>query len=185
MDLNMNEISQKVSELEKEIESLKANAQQDGVSLIVFSNSLDKLIASLIIATGAAANGFNVCLFFTFWGISALRKDSAKVKKTGLLTQMFGWMLPKGSNQLPTSQMNFMGIGPVLIKKIMKDKQISSLEELIETAGDLGVNFKICEMSMDLLGMKAEEMINIPNLEYVGVSSFLNIASKGKVSLFI
>ena len=158
--------------------------QEDKLSLIVFSGSLDRLIAAFVLATGAAAMGMKVSMFFTFWGTSALRRDARKLHKT-FLERMFGWMLPKGPGHLPLSQMNMAGGGPVMIRYIMKKKGVASVEEMMDLAAELGVTIYVCTMSMDLLGMKEGEMIDYPGLSYCGVAKFLETAAPGKLTLFV
>jgi len=165
-------------------DAVRSTAREDRLSMVVFSGSLDRLIAAFVIATGAAAMGMQVNLFFTFWGTAALRRDAVRVKKS-LLGRMFGWMLPSGSRKLPLSQMNMAGMGPVMIRQIMKSKGVASLEEMIDLAGELGVRIGVCTMSMDLLGMQPEEMIDYPELTYCGVAKFLETATSGKVTLFL
>jgi peroxiredoxin family protein len=159
------------------------SGQQDKLSLIVFSGSLDRLIAAFVLATGAAAMGMQVSMFFTFWATAALRQD-AVVDKT-LLERMFGWMLPKGVKKLPLSQMNMGGGGPAMIRHIMKKKGVASVEEMIGIAADLGVELNVCTMSMDLLGLKPAELIDYPNRSFCGVAKFLETAAPGKLTLFV
>jgi peroxiredoxin family protein len=165
--------------------SLLVNAgQADQLSLCVFSGSLDRLIAAFVLATGAAAMGMKVSMFFTFWATAALRKETSSVKKT-LLERMFGWMLPKGVKRLPLSQMNMAGGGPAMIRHIMKQKGVASVEEMISISAELGVEINVCTMSMDLLGMKPEELIDYPKMAYCGVAKFLETAAPGKMTLFL
>jgi peroxiredoxin family protein len=161
-----------------------AAGQEDRLSLIVFSGSLDRLIAAFVLATGAAAMGMRVSMFFTFWGTSALRRDAVHVKKS-LLERMFGWMLPKGVKKLPLSQMNMGGGGPMMIRYVMKKKGVASVEEMMALASELGVEVNICTMSMDLLGMKEGEMLEYPGLAYCGVAKFLETAAPGKITMFV
>jgi peroxiredoxin family protein len=161
-----------------------AAGQEDRLSLIVFSGSLDRLIAAFVLATGAAAMGMRVSMFFTFWGTSALRRDAAHIKKS-LLERMFGWMLPKGVRKLPLSQMNMGGGGPMMIRYVMKKKGVASAEEMMALAAELGVEVNICTMSMDLLGMKEAEMLEYPGLAYCGVAKFLETAAPGKITMFV
>jgi peroxiredoxin family protein len=161
-----------------------AGGQEDKLSMIVFSGSLDRLIAAFVLATGAAAMGMKVSMFFTFWGTAALRRDAAHLSKSWL-ERMFGWMLPKGSRRLPLSQMNMGGGGPLMIRYIMKKKGVASVEEMIELAAELGVVIHVCSMSMDLLGMKEPEMLEYPGLSYCGVAKFLETAAPGKITLFV
>jgi peroxiredoxin family protein len=165
-------------------ELVKNAGQQERLSLIVFSGSLDRLIAAFVLATGAAAMGMQVSMFFTFWGTAALRLDNVHVKKT-LLERMFGWMLPKGTKQLPLSQMNMAGGGPLMIRHIMKKNGVASLEEMIEVSKELGVELNVCTMSMDLLGMKPEELIDYPGRSFCGVAKFLETAAPGKLTMFL
>lgn len=169
------------------LESQKSNdlAQEDRLSIVVFSGSLDKLIASFVIANGAAASGMSVTLFFTFWGTSAFKRLTTKPIQKSFLERMFGWMLPKGSVELPLSQMNMFGIGPKMIRHMMKIKNVESIESMIQLAGDLGVEVRICEMSMELMGIHRSEIRDYPNLDYCGVASFVETATKGKTTLFI
>jgi peroxiredoxin family protein len=175
---------QQTTQLESLSTLSRSSGQQDKLSLIVFSGSLDRLIAAFVLATGAAAMGMQVSMFFTFWATAALRQDSASVKKT-LLERMFGWMLPKGVKKLPLSQMNMGGGGPAMIRHIMKKKGVASVEEMIDIAGELGVELNVCTMSMDLLGLKPEELLDYPNRSFCGVAKFLETAAPGKLTLFV
>jgi peroxiredoxin family protein len=163
---------------------LKGAGQQEKLSLIVFSGSLDRLIAAFVLATGAAAMGMQVSMFFTFWGTAALRRDNVHVKKT-LLERMFGWMLPKGVRKLPLSQMNMGGGGPMMIRHIMKKNGVASVEEMIELSKEMGVELNVCTMSMDLLGLKADELIDYPGRTFCGVAKFLETAAPGKITMFL
>ena len=162
----------------------RSSGQQDKLSLIVFSGSLDRLIAAFVLATGAAAMGMQVCMFFTFWATAALRRDGASPKKTWL-ERMFGWMLPKGAKKLPLSQMNMAGGGPAMIRHVMKKNGVASIEEMIDIAAELGVEFNVCTMTMDLLGLKPEELLDYPNRSFCGVAKFLETAAPGKLTLFV
>jgi peroxiredoxin family protein len=172
------------AQLESAVELVKGAGQQEKLSLIVFSGSLDRLIAAFVLATGAAAMGMQVSMFFTFWGTAALRKQNVSVKKT-LLERMFGWMLPKGVKKLPLSQMNMAGGGPAMIRYIMKKNGVASVEEMIEVSKELGVELNVCTMSMDLLGMKPDELIDYPGKTYCGVAKFLETAAPGKITMFL
>jgi len=177
-------------DIEKELSELKAKVDsapgmENKISMVVFSGDLDKHIASMIIATGAAAMGMKVVLFYTFWGTAALRDPAKKVSGKNFMGKMFGFMLPKGRNKLTLSQMNMAGAGTAMIKGLMKKKNVASLDQLFEVAAMLGVQIYICEMSMDLMGMKKEEMIDYPGLKVCGVASFLADAKESAVQLFI
>jgi peroxiredoxin family protein len=163
---------------------VRVTGQQEKLSLIVFSGSLDRLIAAFVLATGAAAMGMQVSMFFTFWGTSALRRERAEVKKN-LIARMFGWMLPRGAKKLPLSQMNMAGGGPAMIRYVMKKNGVASVEEMIELSKELGVALNVCTMSMDLLGISPDELIDYPNRNFCGVAKFLETAAPGKLTLFV
>jgi peroxiredoxin family protein len=163
---------------------VKTGGQQEKLSLIVFSGSLDRLIAAFVLATGAAAMGMQVSMFFTFWGTSALRREHARVEKNWL-ARMFGWMLPKGVKRLPLSQMNMAGGGPAMIRYVMKKNGVASVEEMIELSKELGVALNVCTMSMELLGISADELIDYPNKSFCGVAKFLETAAPGKITMFV
>lgn len=162
----------------KDVTPSDNNAQ----TIIVFSNELDKAIASFIIANGAAAAGKQVTMFFTFWGINILRKPGVNVKK-GLIDKMFGFMMPKGVNELTLSKMNMMGMGSAMMKAVMKNKNVQSLQELIEIAKNNGVKMIVCNMSMDVMGIKPEELIE--GVEIGGVATYIDESSKANSNLFI
>lgn len=154
-----------------------------GKTLIVFSGDLDKVLASFIIANGAAAMGRPVTMFFTFWGLNALRKsDRVKVKKP-FMDKMFGTMMPKGSKKLKLSKMNMAGMGTAMMKKVMNDKNVDSLETLMKHALDSGIRLVACTMSMDIMGITKEELID--GVEFAGVASYLGDAEESNVNLFI
>ncbi len=159
------------------------NESKDGKTMVVFSGDLDKAIASFIIANGAASMGKKVTMFFTFWGINILRKNEKIPVHKSFIEKMFGFMMPRGTHKLKLSQMNMMGMGPKMIRKIMKDKNVSSLEELIKSAMDSGVEIVACQMSMDLLGLKQEELID--GIKIGGVGYYLGEAEDSNVNLFI
>ena len=153
-------------------------------TIVVFSGELDKAIASFIIANGAASMGRKVTLFFTFWGLNILRKNE-KVKgvKKGFLDKMFGMMMPRGSKKLGLSRMNMGGMGSKMIRGVMEKKGVDSLEDLIKQAKFAGVRLVACQMSMDVMGIKKEELID--GVEIGGVASFLGAADNSNMSLFI
>ena len=152
-------------------------------TFVVFSGDLDKAIASFIMANGAAAMGRPVTMFFTFWGVSILRKpEKVRVKKS-LIGKIFGFMMPRGSKKLGLSRMNFGGIGAKMIRAVMKQNGVSSLEELIESARQKGVKFVACQMSMELMGITAEELID--GVELGGVATMLGSTEKSDLTYFI
>ncbi|MFD1130598.1 DsrE/DsrF/DrsH-like family protein [Paenibacillus provencensis] len=152
-------------------------------TIVLFSGDLDKAIAAFIIANGAAAYDHEVTIFFTFWGLNALRKDQPVPVKKGLLERAFAWMMPRGSKKLGLSRMNFAGAGPAMIKHVMKKHNALSLPQLIELAQEQGVKLVACTMTMDLLGLKQEELLD--GIEYAGVAAYLGDATEANVNLFI
>ncbi len=156
---------------------------KEGKTLVVFSGDLDKVLASFIIANGAAAMNRPVTMFFTFWGLNALRKsENVKVKKT-FIDKLFGSMMPRGSRKLKLSKMNMAGIGTKMMKKVMNDKNVDSLEILMKKAIDNGVRLVACTMSMDIMGITKDELID--GVEFGGVASYLADAEDANVNLFV
>lgn len=152
-------------------------------TIIMFSGDLDKAMASLIIANGAAAMGDDVTIFYTFWGLNVLRKaQKIKVKKE-FMENMFGFMMPRGAEKLGLSKMNFGGAGTAMMKSIMKKKNVNSLPQLLESAQAMGVKMIACTMSMDVMGIKKEELIE--GVELAGVATYLGEADNANVNLFI
>ncbi|HOD83399.1 MAG: Coenzyme A disulfide reductase [Planctomycetes bacterium ADurb.Bin126] len=150
-------------------------------SILVFNGDFDKAMASFIIANGAAAMGSKVTMFFTFWGLNVLRRrEKVAVRKT-LIERMFGWMMPRGADKLGLSKMNMGGMGLRMIKGIMRKKHVASLGELIDSARRAGVRMVACSMSMDLMGIKREELID--GIEEGGVAAYLGSAQEGHVNL--
>lgn len=152
-------------------------------TMIIFDGDLDKAIASFIIATGAQAMGNKVHMFFTLWGLSILRKDRTENIKKDFMSKMFSMMLPKGSKKLKLSKMNFLGMGPKMIRNIMKKKGVKSLEDLIKKAIDMGVEITDCQMSMDIMGLKIEELID--GVKVGGVATMLEDNDNSNMNLFI
>lgn len=152
-------------------------------AIVLFSNDLDKAMAALIIACGMAAAGAKTGIFFTFWGLSVLRKEQPPAVKKSFMSQMFGWMLPKGANKLTLSKMNMGGMGTVMMKQVMAQQNVTTLPELIKQARELGVKFIACEMAMGVMGITRDELIDID--EVAGVASFVDMAKNSNNTLFI
>ncbi|WP_438449082.1 FAD-dependent oxidoreductase [Gorillibacterium sp. sgz5001074] len=159
------------------------SASHQASTMVVFSGDLDRAIASFIIANGAAASGKKVTMFFTFWGLNIIRKPGRVPVRKSIIGRMFGAMMPRGSRRLALSQMNMMGMGPRIIRGLMKSKNVSSLEELIRTALDQGVEIVACQMSMDLMGITREELID--GVGIGGVGYYLGRADGSGHNLFI
>jgi len=152
-------------------------------TIVVFSGDLDRALASFVIANGAAAMGHQVTMFFTFWGLNILRRRPDKPVKKNLVERMFGFMLPQGANELKLSQLNMGGMGTAMMKAVMKSKNIDPLPKLIESAISAGVRILACQMSMDMMGIKQEELID--GTEVAGVATYISETDKANASLFI
>ncbi|MCD5322884.1 MULTISPECIES: DsrE/DsrF/DrsH-like family protein [Pontibacillus] len=152
-------------------------------NIILFSGDYDKAMAAYIIANGAAAYDHEVTIFHTFWGLNALRKDEQVEVQKGFLEKMFGKMMPRGADKMGLSNMNMAGIGPKMIKKVMKKHNTTSLPALIEMAQMQEINLVACQMTMDLLGFQREELLD--DITYAGVAAYLADAEEGNVNLFI
>ncbi|MBN1983960.1 MAG: DsrE/DsrF/DrsH-like family protein [Chitinivibrionales bacterium] len=181
----MEQLQKQIDELKIQLDGMRNQLPADKLSMVVFSGSLDRLIGAFIIATGAAAMGSEVTMFFTFWATAALRAQKKKAQGKDWISSMFGIMLPKGFSKLKLSQMHMAGVGTEMIRWLMKKKKVASIEEMLAIAAESGVKIYICEMSMNLLGMKREEMVDYPSLSYVGVAKFIAEASNSRVTLFI
>ncbi len=156
---------------------------KDGATMVVFSGDLDKTIASFIIASGAAAMGKKVTMFFTFWGLNVLRRKDAPPVQKDLMEKMFGMMMPKGVGDLPLSKMNMGGMGVKMINRAMERKNVDNLETLMKNAMDAGVKLVACSMSMDIMGIKKEELIE--GIDIGGVATYLGDAEDSGLNLFI
>ena len=183
--MKKNDLETQLAELKTKVETLTAEGAENKLSMIVFSGDMDKVLASLIIASGAVAMGMDVVMFFTFWGTPILRDKGKKAGGKDLMGTMFGAMLPKGACSLKLSKMNMGGMGTAMMKSLMKKKNVASVDEMLAVAGELGVKIYVCEMSMDLMGFTREEMIAYPNMDFCGVATFLAEAKNSKIQLFI
>jgi peroxiredoxin family protein len=152
-------------------------------TIILFSGDYDKAMAAYIIANGAAAYDHEVTIFHTFWGLNAMRKDEAILVKKGFMEKMFAKMMPRGADKMGLSNMNFAGMGPKMIKNVIKKHNALPLPQLIEMAKEQDVKLVACTMTMDLLGLQKEELLD--QIEYAGVAAYLADAQEGNVNLFI
>lgn len=175
-------IAARLNELEKRLASLEERATEDRVTLVVFSGDLDRVLAAFIIATGAAAMGQQVSMFFTFWGLAALKKGT-DLKGKSVFQQMMALMSPGSSQGLPVSKMNYFGVGAKMLRSMMKAKNVTSLEDMIALARELGIRMIACEMSRDVMGISESELMG--GLECGGVATFLADALKSRASFFI
>ena len=159
------------------------DTQEKTMTLTVFSNELDKAMAAFILATGAVSSGIGTTIFFTFWGLSLLRKKEKTVTVKGIIEKMFGIMLPKGPEKTILSKMNFFGAGTWMMKHVMRKKKMLSLESLMAMAQASGVKFIACTTSMGVMGIKKEELID--GVELGGVATYLGEAKDSSINLFI
>jgi peroxiredoxin family protein len=175
-------LEERLAALEQRLERVEAGLPEDKVALVVFSGELDRVLAAFVIATGAAAMGQEVSMFFTFWGLSVLKKESS-LKGKNLFEAMMSVMSPGSTRELPVSKMNYFGVGAKMLRKMMADKNVSSLEEMIETAREMGVKMTACEMSRDVMGIQDDELIQ--GFESGGAASFLAESLRSRTNLFI
>lgn len=177
-------VAVELAAMRQEIAALRERVPEDRATLVVFSGDLDRAIAAFVIATGAAASGLETTLFFTFWGLSILKKKhSAAVVKRDLMQKMFALMTPGSSASLGVSKMNYFGIGATMLRTMMKKQRVSSLEELMDLARELGVRMIGCSMSMDVMGVDKAELFD--GIELGGVAAFMGEAARARVALFI
>jgi len=181
---NETSLQQALEALTERVDALEKSAGNGRLSIGVMTGNLDTTMAAFIIALGAIAYDMEVDMFFTFWATAALR-DPKKHPHKGFLDKMFGWMLPSSSHALPLTKMQMAGIGPKMIRAVMKARGVKSLEQLTKEAGEFGVRIHVCEMSMGVMGLKEEEMIDYPHLDYVGVGSFIQMISEAKQVVFL
>ena len=168
--------------LDTELAAITEQLPEDKAAIIVFDGDLDKLIAAHIIATGAATMGLETTLFFTFWGLNAL-KERRTLEGKNLYERMMALMTPSSSKELHPSKMAFMGAGAAMLRQMMKQKDVASLEDLMALAQEMGVRTVACDMSMEVMGIRHDELRE--GVALGGVASFLAEASKARVSLFI
>jgi len=174
-----------VAVVEKQERQVRPLTSTDGnnATLIMFSDDLDKALAGFVLANGAASAGKEVTMFFTFWGLSIIKKEQTPPVRKDLMGRMFGSMLPKHSDKLSLSKMNFGGLGSSMMKARMKSKNVDALEKMMANARSAGVRFVACQMSMDIMGVDAEELLD--GVEIGGVATYMDAASSSGVNLFV
>ena len=177
-------VEEELKKLKSRVDELEEGMPKDKLTMGLISGNLDSTMAAFIEGIGAAAYDMEVDFFFSFWSVAALR-DPKKRPKKNLLDKMFGWMLPSSSKKLPLSKMQMMGAGPMMINKVMKMHNAKSLPELMKDAADLGIKIHVCTMSMDVMGIKREELIDYPGLDFVGVGTFVDLFSESKQCWFM
>ncbi|MEB3222519.1 MAG: DsrE/DsrF/DrsH-like family protein [Candidatus Sericytochromatia bacterium] len=175
-------LEQRAEAAEARVNELEGRLPKDKLSLVLFSGDLDKALAAFIIATGAAAMGLEVTMFFTFWGLAAIRGKKDWGGKN-VMESMLQVMSPGASTELQPSKLAFLGAGSVMLRQMMKQRDIASLEDLIALARESGVRMVACGMSQEVMGIRDEELL--PGIECGGVAMFVGEAQESKVSLFI
>jgi peroxiredoxin family protein len=180
--INLESLLERVAVLEQKIADLEASKPEDRLSLVVFSGDLDRVLAAFIIATGAAAMGQQVDMYFTFWGLTSLKQRTELTGKT-LLQRMMSMMTPGSSLNLPVSKMNYFGVGSRMLRAMMKEQNVESLESLMSLARELGVNVIACDMSQSVMGIRDTELVG--SIEHGGVGTFLASALRSRAALFI
>ncbi len=175
-------LQEQIQKLQAELQAVRENAPENRLTMVVFSGDLDRVLAAFVIASGAAASGMEVSMFFTFWGLTALRQKRKSAGKT-LFQKMMGWMTPVGLRGMGVSKMNFGGIGAKMLRAMMRQQGVPQPEEMAQMARELGVRMVACQMSMDVMGIRQEELIE--GVEVGGVATFLGDAVRSKSTLFI
>lgn len=177
---SLEELEARVASLEGQLKEVNERLPSDRLTVVAFSRELDRALTGLIMATAAAALGSEVSIFFAFWGLTLLKKKT-RARKKALTQRLLDQMLPAGPAGL--SQMHLLGVGTTFVKRLMKSKSVQSVDDLIEIARESGVRFIACSMSMDVMGLTAEDLID--GVEVSGVTTFLTDACDSRVSLFI
>lgn len=183
------QVTKKLEGVEEELRALRGmvthgggNVPEDRTTIVVFSGEMDPLFGAFTIALGSVAMGMEVSMFFTFWGLNALRVGKKYSGKT-IGEKMVAAMMPRGPASVPTSRMNMGGAGPVFFKHLMKQRNITTLPSMIAMAQEMGVRMVACETSMGVMGVTREELLS--GIDYGGVATYLEDAAKSKVTLFI
>ena len=179
---NAGKISAIIEKAEQKKTSVQKNTQ-NGASFVVFSDDLDKALATFVLANGAASSGKKVTLFFTFWGLNIIKKAEKPSVKKDIVSRMFEMMMPSNSKNLALSKMNMFGIGAKMMRNQMKNKGVASLEQMMKDAQENGVEFVACQMSMDVMGVKKEELLDV--VQTGGVATFLEKSDESNLNLFL
>ena len=183
---NLKNFEEKLNRLDQELNRIK---NEDSVSIVCFSGEWDRLFAAFTIANGALALGKEVHLYFTFWGTSAVRNNSrhqtTHTNNKTFTQKMLGWILPKSATEAPLSKLNMGGLGKKIMGKMMRSKGVDDLPTLIQQARELGAHFHYCDTSLQLFGFCDDDLMDGPDSDWCGVSTFLSLAFKSRVTLFI
>lgn len=180
-NVDIQALMERMAKLEEKIEFLEEQVPDDRITIVVFSGSLDKMFAAFIIATGALAMGHEVSMFFTFWGINALRRERILEGK-GWKEKAFSMLTPPTSDHMGISQLNFFGLGARMMRELMQEKNVHSFEELFSLTQEMGAKMIVCGMSQDVMGIHPDE---IHEVEDGGVAAMLADGFKSKATFFI
>jgi peroxiredoxin family protein len=175
------ELSRTIQELQERVDKLEAKNSR--LTMVLFSGDFDKVMAAFIIANGALAMGKEVTMFVTFWGLDAIKKAEMGTAGKNFLEKMVTVMRPKGPAKLPTSKMNFGGVGPKLFHYMMSQKNVEPLSSLIDMSREFGLKIIACQMSMDVMGIKKEDLLD--GIEFGGVAAFLSESYASNTTLFV
>ena len=182
-------VNERLNDMQSSLEHLKGqvthgggNVPEDRATLVVFSGEMDTLFAACTIAVGAASMGMEVSMFFTFWGLNALKR-CRKLKGKSLGGKMVALMMPSGPATVPTSRMNMAGMGPIFFKHLMKQRNVESLPDMVALVQELGVRMVACETSMGVMGLTRDELLE--GIDYGGVATYLGDAARSKITLFV
>ena len=175
-------VTERLGDLEQQMAALRRDQTTDRASFFVFSGEFDRLVSAFILATGAAAMGMEVSMYFTFWGLVALKKKTAFAGKS-LPETMLSMMLPGGPDKTATSNMNMLGVGPVFFKHLMAKNNVETLPDLIDLAGELGIRMIACKMAMGVMGIGEDELRD--DLVYGGVATYLADAGDSRITLYV
>jgi peroxiredoxin family protein len=168
--------------VDERLRTLAERLPDDRVTLVVFSGDLDRNLAALVIATGAVAMGLEVTIFYTFWGLSALKKRPRLAGKTWK-ERLFALMTPRRLGAMPVSRLNLGGVGRTMLQSMMRDKRVASIDELFDLARQMGVKLIACTLSMDVMGIAREELLD--DVALGGAATFLGDAARSRVALFV
>ena len=171
-----------LAELEARVAALEKAAPENKATIVVLSGDMERVMSAYIIATGAASMGMGVTMFFTFWGLGALKKKRS-LRGKNFLQRMMTLLTPSGLRGLGTSKFNFGGAGPMMFRAMMRSKNVASLDELAQIARDLGVREVACTMTMDVMGVTKEELLS--HVDFGGVGLFVGEAAGSKIQLYI
>jgi peroxiredoxin family protein len=159
-------------------------AEKDKMTIIMFSGEMDKVLAAFNIAIGAAASGMDVTIFFTYWGLNVIKRNEGSIKSKGVMCKMLNFMNRGGAKRLPLSKFHMFGMGKKMMQKLMRDINFPQVDELIQTAKELGVKFIVCTTTIGMMGLTKEAFI--PEVDsFAGVATYIAVARESKISLFI